>query len=139
MAGFNLIPFKNKLLALIYFSNGAVTYYLASELHKLFLLFCTRRTRSVRRTGLGVTHLMLFQIIRLTFVSCLELIPGRGAQYVRSSGVSARILNIDVAGRTAVLRLPSGIKKIFSYTTYALLGKLANSNNKNFFKPKSGY
>jgi ribosomal protein L2 len=39
IAGFQFIPFKNRLLSLIYFSNGAVTYYLTNVTQNLFFFF----------------------------------------------------------------------------------------------------
>jgi len=36
---FHFIPFKNKFLSLIYFSNGAVTYHLTNESMKNFFIY----------------------------------------------------------------------------------------------------
>jgi ribosomal protein L2 len=39
--------------------------------------------------------LMLFQIKKLSFVSCVEIKENCGAQYIRSSGVKAKIIKFD--------------------------------------------
>jgi len=82
---------------------------------------------------------MLFQIKKLSFVSCLELTPGKGSQYCRSSGTKSRILKFDHDTHSVLLKLPSGIKKIFSYYSFVMLGQLSLKNNKNFQNGKAGY
>jgi ribosomal protein L2 len=82
---------------------------------------------------------MLFQIQKLSFVSLIELIPGKGSQYVRSSGVKSRIIKFDYDNHSVLLKLPSGIKKIFSYYSYAMLDKISLHINNNFYNGKAGY
>jgi large subunit ribosomal protein L2 len=139
IAGFQFVPFKNRLLSLVYFANGAVTYYLTSTLHELFLFIYKNVSKTLRRVHIRSTHLMLFQIKRLSFVSCLETGVGRGAQYSRSPGTAARIIKFDAAAHTALLQLPSGIKKTFSYFSFAVLGKLTNAEHARYCNTKSGY
>jgi large subunit ribosomal protein L2 len=82
---------------------------------------------------------MIFQIKKLSFISCLELLPGLGAQYVRSSGTKARIIKLDSSSHSALIQLPSGVKKIFSYYSFVMLGRLSLAENLNFLNGKAGY
>jgi len=65
---------------------------------------------------------MLYQVKKLSFVSVVELTPGRGSQYIRGSGTKGRIIKLDKTTYSAVLQLPSGVKKIFSYFSFLNLG-----------------
>lgn len=93
----------------------------------------------MRKLKIKNTFLMLFQIKKLSFVSCLELLPGRGAQYVRSSGTKARIIKFDDSTHSVLLQLPSGVKKIFSYYSFVMLGRIAIFNNFKCLNGKAGY
>ena len=81
----------------------------------------------------------LFKIKKLSFVSYLELIPGRGAQYTRSSGAKSRIIKFDENKHSAMLQLPSGTKKIFSYYSLVLLGPISIPMNSKCYNNKAGY
>lgn len=139
IAGFQFVPFRNKLLSLVYFSNGAAAYYLSTELHELFMFLFFNFRKKLRKLRLKNTFLMLFQIKKLSFVSCIELLPGRGAQYVRSSGTRARIIKFDRSTHSALMQLPSDTRKIFSYYSFVLLGRISLAMNKYFANGRAGY
>jgi ribosomal protein L2 len=82
---------------------------------------------------------MLFQIKKLSFVSCLEIIPGKGSQYSRSSGTKSRIIKFDRDNHSVLIKLPSGVKKIFSYYSFVMYGEISLKDNKNFYNGKAGY
>jgi len=82
---------------------------------------------------------MLFQIKKLAFVSCLELLPGRGAQYTRSPGTKSRIIKFDQSSHSVLIQLSSGVKKIFSYYSFVMLGRIAISDHLNCLNGKAGY
>jgi ribosomal protein L2 len=67
------------------------------------------------------------------------LYPGSGIQYVRSAGTSARLTKIDVNNHTAVLQLPSGVRKSFSLYSIASVGPVALKIKKLTANTKSGY
>lgn len=82
---------------------------------------------------------MLFQIKKLSFISCLELLPGYGAQYIRSPGTKARIIKFDTTTHTALIELPSKLKKIFSYYSFTMLNAIALNLHKKCLNGKFGY
>jgi len=83
--------------------------------------------------------MFLFQIKKLSFICFLELFPGLGVQYCRSSGAKGKLIKTDRSTRTALVQLPSKVKKIFSSYTFAFLGKISLDANKKFINTKSGY
>lgn len=139
IASFQFIPFKNKLLSLIYYANGSFTYYLNNENHKLFSFLYYNFSKKLKKIKIKNTILMLFQLKKLSFVSCLELLPGKGAQYTRSSGTKARIIKFDHETHSVLIQLPSGVKKIFSYYSFVMLGGISLSENINYTNGKAGY
>lgn len=139
IASFNFIPFKNKILSLIFFSNGAMSYFISSEQFKLFSIFFFNLNKKFKKLKFSNIHLMLIQIKKLSFVSCLELIPGSGSQYAQSSGTKAKIIKFDNLTHSVLVQLPSGIKKIFSFYSFVLVGRVANSLHNRCFNHKSGY
>lgn len=139
ISSFNFIPFKNKLLSFIIFSNGSFTYYLTTENHKLFSFIYFNFYKKLKKIKLKSTFFMLFQIKKLSFVSCLEIIPGKGSQYSRSSGTKSRIIKFDKDNHSVLVKLPSGVKKIFSYYSFVMYGSISLKENKNFLNGKAGY
>jgi ribosomal protein L2 len=63
-------------------------------------------------------------------VSLLEIIPNSGIQYARSTGVSARIVKMDSRVSTSLIKLPSGVKKVFSTYSLGSEGSVAFPENK---------
>lgn len=139
IGSFNFIPFKNKLLSLIYYSNGSFTYYLSTENHKLFSFICYNFHKKLKKLKIKNTFFMLFQIKKLSFVSVLELLPGSGAQYTRSPGTKSRIIKFDLENHSVLIKLSSGVKKIFSYYSFVMLGHLSLQENLYCLNGKAGY
>jgi ribosomal protein L2 len=108
-------------------------------MHSLFSFIYTINHKKLKKTKIKNTFLMLFQIKKLSFVSCLELLPGKNAQYIRSPGTKGKIIKFDKTNHSVLIQLPSGIKKIFSYYSFALLEAIAVSMHKQYLNTKSGY
>jgi len=139
ISSFIFVPFKNKLISLVYFSNGIFTYYLTNESSKLFLFLFSTFSKKISKIKLNNIFFMLFKIKKLSFVSCLELTPGKLAQYARSSGVKAKIIKFDYYNHCVLVQLPSTIKKIFSYYSFVMLNKISLSEHSNMSNGKAGY
>lgn len=139
IVSFKFIPFRNRLLSLVYYSNGAITYYLSTELHGFFSYIYYNKYKKLKKIKLQNTFLMLFQVKKLSFVSSVELLPGKGSQYSRSAGTKSKVIKIDKESHTVLLQLPSKVKKIFSYYSFVLLDAIAFSENKDYLNSKSGY
>lgn len=123
---FRLIPFQNKLVSLSFLACGGFTYLQATDRFKIFS-FNYFPCKSKRLQGyLPDPSLFILNFVkRLSKVSLIELYPGSGIQYVRSSGTFARLVKVDTQLHTAVLQLPSGVRKTFSIYSIASLGAVA--------------
>lgn len=139
VSSFQFIPFKNKLLSLFYFSNGSFTYHLSNEFQKLFSFIYFNFSKKMSKIKIRNIFFMLFQIKKLSFVSCLELVSGKNSQYSLSPGTKSRIIKFDYENHSTMVQLPSGVKKIFSYYSFVMLGRIALPEHSNALNGKAGY
>lgn len=139
IASFSFIPFKNRLLSLVFFYNGGVSYFLSTDRHILFSFFTMKLIKKISKVSMKATHFMLFQIKKLSFVSCLEITPGLGSQYIRSPGTKGKIISFDKPTHSCLIKLPSGLKKIFSYYSFAFLDSISIPFHKRRYNGKAGF
>jgi len=66
----------------------------------------------------------------------IEIIPGRGAQMVRTAGGSATLMSRDEG--YAQIRLPSGEIRRVNENCYATIGQVGNTEHENVFLGKAG-
>ncbi|SFJ71829.1 50S ribosomal protein L2 [Terrisporobacter petrolearius] len=71
-----------------------------------------------------------------TVIHNIELKPGKGAQLVRSAGVSAQLMAKE--GTKALLRLPSGEMRYVSIECKATIGQVGNVEHGNIVIGKAG-
>ena len=71
-----------------------------------------------------------------TIIHNIELKPGKGAQLVRSAGVSAQLMAKE--GDYATLRLPSGEMRLVSINCKATIGQVGNIEHGNVVIGKAG-
>ena len=71
-----------------------------------------------------------------TIVYCIELIPGKGAQLVRSAGVGAQLAAKD--NGYAQLKLPSGEVRAVNLKARAQIGSVGNEQHQNVKLGKAG-
>ena len=132
-------------------SSGAITYVPTSVGHNLFQLTKLEglllEKKSVHKT---MNHYYPLSFFTKTFfiisrlpknkkVSLLESRPGKGIQYVRGTGSSAQILKMDSRIGTSLVKLPSGMKKVFSMYSLGSLGSVALPENKKFTNTSAGF
>lgn len=139
VGGFIFLPYKNKLLSLFLYSNGAVSYYLSTRNHKIFHCSIFLFHKKIKKLKLRKLFSIIFRIKKLTHLSHLSARPLFKAQYVRSPGCKSRLFKFDKEKHVVVMELPSKARKLFSYYSYAFLGAVSNHSNKNFSNGKAGY
>ena len=66
----------------------------------------------------------------------IEIIPGKGAQMVRTAGGSATLMSRDEG--YAQIRLPSGEIRRFNENCYATIGQVGNTEHENVVLGKAG-
>ncbi|MBP7110359.1 MAG: 50S ribosomal protein L2 [Firmicutes bacterium] len=71
-----------------------------------------------------------------TVVHCVELVPGKGAQMVRTAGASAQLMAKE--GNMATLRLPSGEMRMVRVECMATVGQVGNLDHENVSFGKAG-
>lgn len=75
-------------------------------------------------------------MMRISFLSSL---PNKKIQYIKSSGSYGILIHLNMLNHTAIVKLPSGIKKIFSIYTLASFGAVSLSVKKKLCNTKSGF
>lgn len=151
ISGFFFLPFQRKLVSLVYTASGYVTYIPTTTTHFLFTLSRMYKSHpaklkkyfenryyyplSLIRQG----FFLLSQLPKHKPISLTELSPGRGVQYIRSSGCSGKMIKKDWWTHQSLIKLPSGVRKIFSVHSIGSNGKVALAAKKRFRNPKAGY
>lgn len=75
----------------------------------------------------------------MTRISFLSALPNKNIQYIKSSGSYGILVHLNMLNHTAVVKLPSGIKKIFSIYTLASYGAVSLSLKKKLSNTKCGF
>lgn len=136
---FQFIPFKNRLLSLVHFSNGSLAYFITTQNHRLFSFFYLNKTEELNNHFRNDSFGFLVQMKITTKVSLLEVAPKRGAQYCRSPGTFGRIIKFDSNNDSVLIKLPSGCRKMFSYFSFVAIGQVALKKHASFLNSKAGY
>lgn len=150
VAGFFTLPFINKLASLVFLSSGSATFVQTSANHEILRL--TRLKSVFFRKGYffnKVSYVKPYITISESFfiiknlpknrpVSLLELLPNKGIQYARSTGCKATIIKIDTRTSISLVRLPSGVKKVFSIYSVGSPGSVALVENRRCSNNSAG-
>jgi hypothetical protein len=126
-------------LSLIYFANGAITYYLTTENHTLFDYSYLNYKKNLRNFFETPYWSPIYLLKKLIFISFIELTPLQRAQYCLSAGTQSKILSLDKKTRLVFIQLPSKIKKIISYYSCVFTGRIALEEKKKYKNTRSGY
>jgi large subunit ribosomal protein L2 len=150
ISGFFTLPFINKLASLVFLSSGSATFIQTSSNHEILRL---TRLKSVffKKTYFfnKVSYVKPYITISESFfiiknlpknqpVSLLELLPNKGIQYARSTGCKAVILKIDTRTSISLVKLPSGVKKVFSIYSVGSPGSVALVENRKCSNNSAG-
>lgn len=140
ISNFTIIPFENKFLALLVTYPNGLTYLQLTESMPLFkMLYFPIANPRIRYYFRKPFFCFFYNIKRLLKVCLLELIPGLGIQYVRSPGTSAKILKFNQDSHQVLIKLPSGVRKLFSNYSIVYKGRVAFKNKKLLTNTKSGF
>ena len=140
VTSFKLIPFENKLVALMFSATGSFSYIPLPENSKLFkILHFPVFNPNIRVNFKEPVFFILYYLRKLVTVSLLELYPGYGIQYARSSGTAAKMLKIDKDSGLVLIRLPSGVRKLFSIYALTSTGPVSLKLKKKIIKRSAGF
>lgn len=125
-------PHRTAFIALLYYADGEKRYIVAQaglEVGQVLL------SGDDAKPNVGNT-LTLGKMPLGSTVSCVELRPGHGAQFVRSAGTFAQLVAKE--GKYVILRLPSGESRMVLATCKATIGVVSNSDHQLIVSGKAG-
>ncbi len=125
-------PNRTARIALLHYADGEKAYILAPMGLAVGDTVQSGEGSDIRPgNAMQIRHMPLG-----TQVHCIEMIPGRGAQMVRSAGASAQIMARE--GGMALLRLPSGEQRYVREICRATIGQVGNIEHENQQGGKAG-
>jgi len=127
-------PYRSSYIALIAYENGFISYILAP--FNLEIGTYISAGSNISET-IGNT-LPLHKISYISNIHNIELVPGKGAQLVRSAGTAATIIQKNKRNYV-LIGLPSGEKRYINEMCLATIGRVSNKMAKNEKYGKAGY
>ena len=136
---FHFIFSQNKFISLICLSNGGLFYMNSVQNQEFFSFNYCYSIKSPYHSEINYWFSMLLFIKFFSKISLIELIPTFGAQYIRANGVCGFLIKTDRLKGSAVIRLPSKVRKIFSLYSVASINPIMRApklkhNKAGFFK-----
>jgi large subunit ribosomal protein L2 len=125
IVAFEYDPNRSSRIALINFANGDKRYILHCEGMKIGDTLMSGPTAEIK---IG-NALPLSAIPEGTVLHNIELVPGRGAQIVRSAGASAQLMAKEKD--FCQVRLPSGEIRLIPSASIATIGQVGNLEHEN--------
>ena len=125
-------PNRSAFIALVEYTDGEKRYIIAQSGLKV-----GQKISSGQGVAPEVGNALLLSEIPLgTIISCIELVPGRGAVIARSAGAFAQLMARD--GRFATVKMPSGETRLVLVTCMASIGVVSNSDHQLLVSGKAG-
>ena len=126
-------PNRSARIALLHYTDGEKRYILSPYGIKVGDKVVSSQKKAPLKIG---NCLPLSKIPSGLFVHNVELVPGKGAQMVRSAGVGAQVLAKDAGMVT--LKLPSGEVRMVSEKCMVTIGEVGNKSHETVKIGKAG-
>ena len=127
-------PFRSADIALLLYQDGEKRYIICPKTLKIGDEVLTT-DKAVESYPPGLS-LLLKDIPPSTFIHCLELERGKGAQLARAAGQSARLISADK--RHATVKLASGEIRLIHPLCRATIGRVGNESHADVSFGKAG-
>ena len=125
-------PNRSARIALLQYEDGEKSYILAPV-----GLAIGARVRSGESVEPSLGNALPLKTIPLgTMIHNIEILPGRGAQMIRSAGSQATLANRE--GGYALIKLASGEIRRVNEECYATIGQVGNTDHMNVSSGKAG-
>jgi len=125
-------PNRSAFIALVEYTDGEKRYIVAQSGLKV-----GQKISSGEGVAPEVGNALYLSEIPLgTIISCIELVPGRGAVIARSAGAFAQLMARD--GKFATVKMPSGETRMVLVTCLAAIGVVSNSDHQLLVAGKAG-
>lgn len=125
-------PNRTANIALLHYADGEKRYIIAPYGLKVGEMIVSGEGADIKVGN----ALPLRSIPVGTMIHCIELLPGKGAQLVRSAGNAAQLLAKE--GKYAQVRLPSGEVRLVPIGCKATIGQVGNIDFGNIKLGKAG-
>jgi len=125
-------PGRTARLALLFYADGEKRYIIAPLGGKVGDSLVSGPSAEIRVGN----ALPIASIPVGTMVHNIEMLPGKGAQMVRSAGAAAQLLAKE--GEYAQVRMPSGEVRLVPQGCYATIGQVGNLDHGNIKLGKAG-
>jgi ribosomal protein L2 len=135
---------------MVFLSSGSATFIQTSANHEILRLTKLKSIFSKKTHFFGkIVYIKPYITISESFfivknlpknkpVSLLELLPGNGIQYTRSTGSKATIVKIDTRTGVGVVKLSSGVRKVLSIYSVGSPGTVALFENRRCSNNSAG-
>ena len=126
-------PNRTSFIALIKYPDGEKRYIVAQSGIKIG----QKVTSGINNVSPDLGNAMPLSLIPLgTIISCVELVPGKGANIARSAGSFAQLMARE--DKYATLKLPSGETRMILSKCFATIGAVSNSDHQLVVSGKAG-
>ena len=126
-------PNRSSFVALIKYSDGEKRYIIAQTGLKVG----QKVISGVNNVSPDLGNAMPLSLIPLgTIISCMELVPGKGANIARSAGSFAQLMARE--DKYATVKLPSGETRMILSKCFATIGAVSNSDHQLVVSGKAG-
>ena len=126
-------PNRSSFIALIKYSDGEKRYIVAQTGLKVG----QKVVSGVNNVSPDLGNAMPLSLIPLgTIISCMELVPGKGANIARSAGSFAQLMARE--DKYATVKLPSGETRMILSKCFATIGAVSNSDHQLVVSGKAG-
>ncbi len=152
VAGINYTGFYNKINSIIFNSAGEVSYVPTKLSDSFFILSSFKKIGQISPhifkellllkpfLKLSSVSLLILQQQKTMSISNIELKPLVGVQYTRSIGSKSQIVKLDTRTGLSLIKLSSGLHKVFSIFSLCSQGSSGISITKGKLKnSKSGF
>ncbi|OGF37531.1 50S ribosomal protein L2 [Candidatus Falkowbacteria bacterium RIFOXYC2_FULL_48_21] len=126
-------PNRTPKIALLYYRDGEKRYIIAPADLQVGDTVVSSKEKCEMKIG---NAMPLEHIPVGTLVHCVELVPGKGAEMVRSAGSWCKLMAID--GGFAHLRLPSTEVRMVPQACFATVGQVSNAEHMHVIIGKAG-
>ena len=126
-------PNRSSFIALIKYPDGEKRYIVAQTGLKVG----QKVVSGVNKVSPDIGNAMPLSLIPLgTIISCMELVPGKGANIARSAGSFAQLMAREE--KYATVKLPSGETRMILSKCFATIGAVSNSDHQLIVSGKAG-
>ena len=125
-------PNRSAFIALLQYKDGEKRYIIAQNGLKV-----GQKVLSGKSASPEIGNALYLSDIPLgTIISCIELVPGKGATIARCAGAFAQLMARE--GKYATIKLPSGETRMILVTCLATIGTVSNSDHQLLVSGKAG-